>query len=126
MNGNLYLFNDDARLGFGSNACAPMGSYTAAPGSSAEMASYVTPLPANNHPASLEPTATPSSTPGDHRPIRASNAWILFRSQRCRERKANGQPESLTQGELSKLLASEWKSATLDCQSSLVSNRGHS
>lgn len=60
-------------------------------------------LPEDN---SLLLSSSPKVEP--HRPSRPPNAWILFRVDRCKERKRVA-PEILTQGELSKLLSQEWK-----------------
>lgn len=60
-------------------------------------------LPEDN---SLLLSSSPKVEP--HRPSRPPNAWILFRVDRCKERKRLA-PEILTQGELSKLLSQEWK-----------------
>lgn len=69
-----------------------------------------------NDPTAFHPPPTlkvPDYTPPSPKspPVkiaRPQNAWILFRAHRSRERKAQGE-ERTTQGELSKLLALEWK-----------------
>lgn len=75
-------------------------------------------LPADNHfGLSTGPAPKALAEP----PSRSPNAWILFRCSRLKERKLKtSMTENLTQGELSKMLAQEWRTATPEVRSGSI------